>query len=90
MPVSVTEAMALGLPVVSTNVGGMPFLITHEVDGLLVEPNNATEFCNQIDRLIVNGDFAKKIIQQARVKASSFDNKVVLHQWKKLIHDVIQ
>ena len=36
MPVSVIEAIALGLPVISTNVGGIPNLIQHEKEGLLV------------------------------------------------------
>ena len=34
-PVSVIEFMALGLPVVSVNIGGMPYIITHEKNGLL-------------------------------------------------------
>jgi glycosyltransferase involved in cell wall biosynthesis len=90
MPVSVTEAMALGLPVVSTNVGGIPFLITHDENGLLVPPNDTDAFCREIDRLIVHPDFAHTVAQRAREKASSFDNKIVLHQWKSLINEVLQ
>lgn len=89
MPVSVTEAMALGLPVVSTNVGGMPFLISHGVDGLLVPPNDAIAFCKEIDWLITHPDLANKMAQQARTKVALFDNNTVLQQWKNLIHEVL-
>ena len=39
-PVSVLEAMACGLCVVSTDVGGLSFLLEHEGDALLVPPDN--------------------------------------------------
>ena len=40
-PVSVIEAMALGLIVVSTNPGGIPFLLTADKDSILVEPGDS-------------------------------------------------
>lgn len=90
MPVSVIEAMALGLPVVSTNVGGVPFLIEDGVDGVLVPPDDLQAFCDAIRRLLMNTDIACEIAQNARKKAESFDNKVVLAQWKKLIDEIVQ
>jgi len=37
------EAMALGLTIVSTNAGGLPYLIDNNVDGILVEKNNSEQ-----------------------------------------------
>jgi phenylacetate-CoA ligase len=40
MPISLLEALACALPIVSTNVGGIPFLLEHEATALLVAPND--------------------------------------------------
>lgn len=81
MPVSVIEAMALGLPVVSTNVGGLPFLIKNEVDGITVNPNNVNELKGAILKLKTHQAFLDKITTSARRKIEQYDWQVVKHKW---------
>ncbi|CAM3435692.1 glycosyltransferase family 4 protein [Aequorivita lipolytica] len=85
MPVSVMEAMALGLPVISTNVGGMPFLIEDEVDGILVAPNNTEVFVKATEDLCDNPLKAQELAKNARTKMEGFDWGEVKHNWIKLL-----
>jgi glycosyltransferase involved in cell wall biosynthesis len=84
-PVSVVEAMALGLPVVSTNVGGLPYLIEDQINGLLVENGAAKEMAHAIIELIENPAKAQQIINNARSLVEKFELEVVIAQWKKLL-----
>ncbi|MFD2727428.1 glycosyltransferase family 4 protein [Hyunsoonleella rubra] len=81
MPVSVIEAMALGLPIVSTNVGGLPYLLEDKEDAILVEPNDANLFKDAILDLRKNPGEVDKMTSKARQKVGQFDWKVVKQRW---------
>ena len=52
MPISVIEAMAAGLPVIATHVGGIPDLVTDGENGLLVSPGQPEELAAALAELI--------------------------------------
>ncbi|WP_303317397.1 glycosyltransferase family 4 protein [Flavivirga abyssicola] len=85
MPVSVIEAMALGLPVISTNVGGMPFLIEDKLTGILVKPNSEKVFIKAIQELLNSPKESNVIAINARKKAEQLDWNIVKNQWNKVL-----
>ncbi len=84
-PISVIEAMALGLPVVSTNVGGIPYLLKHNTNALLVADDDVDDMAEQIKRLIVEPGLAQRLSQNGKELVKDFDWDVVKKQWSDLL-----
>jgi glycosyltransferase involved in cell wall biosynthesis len=63
----VAEAMARGLPVIASNVGGPSEIITHEVNGLLVAPEDEEAMAQAIIRLLDNIELRQRLTKTARV-----------------------
>lgn len=86
-PVTVLEAMACGLCVVSTNVGGMPYLVKHEHDALLVPPDNPSAMAAAVRRLLEEPNLAERLSRNGREKAEDHDWSRVLPAWESLLNE---
>ncbi len=84
-PVSVLEAMACGLCVVSTNVGGLPYLLRDGENALLVPPNSPEAMAAAVRRVFTERGLAERLSRNARTKATLHDWAVVLPQWEELL-----
>ncbi|PRX46284.1 Glycosyltransferase involved in cell wall bisynthesis [Salegentibacter salegens] len=85
-PISVIEAMSLGLAVVSTNVGGMPMLINNNSDGVLVPVNDAKTMAAEITKLIEDPGKARTLTENARNKVEDFAWEKVKTDWNRVLN----
>lgn len=72
MPNSVLEALASGVPVVSTNVGGVPFIVKDEQTALLVAPKSPAAMAKAILRLMDDAALSDKLIDNGLVEVQKF------------------
>jgi colanic acid/amylovoran biosynthesis glycosyltransferase len=74
VPVALMEAMAMGVPCISTFVAGIPELIRHEQDGLLVPAGSISGMTDAIERLILNGNERLRFRESARQRVLELYN----------------
>jgi glycosyltransferase involved in cell wall biosynthesis len=69
IPRVLLEAMAGGLPIVTTRVAGIPSLVTHERNGLLVDEPSAPAVANALERLLSDGALRRRLIAEGYATA---------------------
>lgn len=88
MPVSVVEACAFGLPIVATNVGGIPHLFSDGENALLVESDNAVEMAATVERLLNEPELAEKLSVNGRLLAEASSWESVRPMWMSLFEEL--
>jgi glycosyltransferase involved in cell wall biosynthesis len=88
LPVAVMEAMALGLPVVATAVGGVPEMITDGVEGLLVPPRDPGALARAIERLARDPSRRAAMGAAARASAARYDIVDAVRRLEVIYRDI--
>ncbi len=88
-PVSVLEAMACGLCVVSTNVGGIPYLLDDGQNALLVPLNDSVAMAHAVQHILTEPGLAEHLSSNARKRAEQFAWTVILPKWQALFLRVL-
>ncbi len=85
LPVSLIEAMALGLPIISTNVGGISCLIDNDINGKLIPDNDVHAMVESVNELIDKSLECSNIILTARKYTQQFSWSEVSKDWNTLL-----
>jgi glycosyltransferase involved in cell wall biosynthesis len=90
MPSSITECMASGLPVVTTDAGGIPYIVTHEETCLMVGRDDPEAMAAAAFRLMEEEGLAARLTRRAREESRKFEWPAVRDEWVRLYHELAQ
>ena len=88
MPLSLLEAFASGLPVVSTGVGGIPSILRDGLDGLLAPDNDDTALATHVLKLLEDSAYARQLAASAHNTLSAYEWPVVRDAWLRVYRRV--
>jgi glycosyltransferase involved in cell wall biosynthesis len=75
------DAMEAGLPIVAAEVGGIPDIIKHKINGLLIPPQDALAIANAILVLVKNVAFAKNLGEQGNTEVINYSPAVISQRY---------
>lgn len=84
LPVAITEALAMGVPVVTTPVAGIPEAVQDDVSGLLVPWEDPERLAAAIERLLEDPDARQRLAVGGRARAEEFDIRVSASRLRRL------
>ena len=89
-PLAVMEALAAGLPVVATRVGGVPDAVTDGVEGILVEPGDVPALVDAIVALADDPDRRKHMSLAAAARGEAFDVRTTIRRTEHIYRSLLE
>ncbi len=87
-PLSIIEAFACGLPVVTTDAGGIPYMIAEGQTGLMVGRGDHKALADRVIRLIGDPELASSLALRAREECRRYSWMAVRGRWLRLYHEL--
>lgn len=89
MPVAIIEAFYAGLPVVTTNAGGIPYFVKHEENGLVCEMGDTESLAQAVLLLLRDDKLRAKLIEGGRRTAAECSWEAVKSQWTEAYRSLV-
>ncbi len=90
-PISVMEAMAVGLPVAASDVGGIPEMVEHGKTGLLFSPKNPVSLADAVIKILSDYKKAKLMGERGRLKVNEeFSPELYIQKYDALYSELLE
>lgn len=90
LPISILEAMSYRMPIISTDVGGIPEVVEHGVNGTIVKPGDDEEIFNAIKRYTDNRSLLENEGNASFLKAQSYLPDFVMNHLKDIYQNLLE
>lgn len=84
------EAQAAGVTPIGTRVGGIPDVIKHEENGLLIEPKNSEQIASAIIRLLKDKELNKRLRTKGLISSRNFEWKGILEKIERIYEKALK
>lgn len=88
-PIVLLEAMACGKPIIATNVGGNPFVVSDGVNGFLVQPGDWNNMSEKIIRLLNDNKLIDKMGSESKKRADDFNWDIIAKQTREIYGKIV-